>query len=197
MTTMERPTGHNLVFWGAVLTGVVWGLGSLVLFASLWLTLANVYESRTIADNIQWYLAGSSMVSMLIGGFTAGWASASRGGRAGWMHGATTWGGMMIASIVVGLPPVLGGASFSNAYGAIGGLGSTQLLRVGQAGLDWAGFTAGAAGLVLATIAGAYGGRASRGVAMGTIGTEDRDERRLAAVPRPAERPELRRSGTE
>ena len=39
MTTMERPTGHNLVFWGAVLTGVVWGLGSLVLFASLWLTL--------------------------------------------------------------------------------------------------------------------------------------------------------------
>ena len=32
---------------------------------------------------------------------------------------------------------------------------------------------------------------------MGTIGTEDRDERRLAAVPRPAERPELRRSGTE
>lgn len=197
MTTMERPSGHNLVFWGAVLTGVVWGLGSLVLLASLFLTLANVTETTTIADNIQWYLAGSSMAAMLVGGFAAGWASAARGGRPGWMHGATTWGAMMIASVVIGLPPVLGGASFSNAYGAIGGLGSSALLRIGDAGLDWAGFTAGAAGLVLATIAGAYGGRISRGNALGTIVSEERDDRRLAAVPRPAERQELRRSGTE
>lgn len=155
LTTTRRPPEVDMgQHWGAILLGVVWGLASLILLASLFLSLAYAADSATIADNIEWYLAGSAGFAMLIGGFVAGWGSAS--GAMGWIPGLTVWGVMLVASVLIGIPAVLGN-SVSDPIRQITGVSPAS-----AQGMTWSGFTAALVGMLLAAAGGLMGGIAGQ-----------------------------------
>ena len=186
--------GRKLIDWGSVFAGAVWALAITVLLSSLWLALGYASHVAAIRDNIQWYLAGSAMLALLVGGFVAGWFPGVRGWVPGLVNGMTVWGLMLTVSLLVGLPSVIGGAA------AFGGniLGTVTGNAVGHAARTtlntglWAGFWTALIGLVLAALGGAIGGATRREDA--TVQTVDHDERRMDVVE---DRPDVGRTGTE
>lgn len=187
LATSRRPPEVDMgQQWGAILLGVVWGLATLILLASLFLALAYAADSQNIANNIEWYLAGSAGFAMLVGGFVAGWGSAA--GAMGWVPGMTVWGVMLVASVLIGIPAVLGTA-VSNPIGQITGVSPGTAESV-----TWSGFTAALVGLLLAVVGGLMGGIAGQSMLRDAIVDEDveidreRDERmtrrsRMQVVP--------------
>lgn len=166
-TTRRPPEVDMGQHWGAILLGVVWGLATLILLASLFLALAYASDSQTIADNIEWYLAGAAGFAMLVGGFIAGWGSAA--GVMGWVPGMTVWGVMLVASVLIGLPAVLGTA-VSNPIGQITGIAPGTAESV-----TWSGFAAALIGLLLADIGGLIGGIAGQSMLRDRVLDEDEE----------------------
>lgn len=154
-TTMTtRPTAvPSLIRWGAVLAGVVLGLSLLILLTSLWAALAYGSGMTTIADNIEWYVAVSGVVSMLVGGTLAGWLSGIPGGAPGLFNGFAVWGLILIGSIVIGLPAVAATLTV-NPQVAFGG--------TPQSASVWAPFVALLVGALAAGLGGLLGGKTTR-----------------------------------
>jgi hypothetical protein len=148
--------------WGGVWAGLVWTIGLLVLLSSLWLALGFGGSNVEIfADNIEWWLAGTAIASLLVGGIVAGWAPRARGVGAGLLNGMTVWGLLLTISIIIGVPSVLGGAAIvgdtlqaadTATDGATGGLTFD-----GNASL-WATFWTALIGFATAAIGGMIGG---------------------------------------
>ena len=148
--------------WGGVWAGLVWTIGLLVLLSSLWLALGFGGSNVEIfADNIEWWLAGTAIASLLVGGIVAGWAPRARGVGAGLLNGMTVWGLLLTISIIIGVPSVLGGAAIvgdtlqaadSATDGAAAGLTFD-----GNASL-WATFWTALIGFATAAIGGMIGG---------------------------------------
>jgi putative membrane protein (TIGR04086 family) len=185
-TTYGPGRGRTLIHWGAVFAGVVWALAITVLLSALWLALAYGSEIAGIRNNIEWFLAGSAMFALLVGGFVAGWTPGVRGWAPGLLNGMTVWGLMLTASLLLGIPSVLGGAAAfgGNVIGAVtnagtGGAGGAAANQAADTAL-WAGFWTALIGLVLAALGGALGGASPRDEAMyETMTRDDRGDRRV------------------
>jgi putative membrane protein (TIGR04086 family) len=181
------PRGRALVHWGSVFAGAVWALAVTVLLSALWLALGWGSEIDAVQDNIEWFLAGSAMVALFVGGYLAGWLPGVRGWGPGVINGMTVWGLILTVSLLIGVPTVLGGAAtlLDNAGGIarVTGTGGQSLTPGNDAdpGL-WAGFLTALIGFVLAAVGGAIGGASPRSVDMyETFDTadSDRDDGRL------------------
>ena len=196
--------GRTLIHWGSVFAGAVWALAITVLLSALWLALAYGSEIAGIRDNIEWFLAGSAMFALFVGGFLAGWAPGVRGWAPGLLNGMTVWGLMLTISLLIGVPSILGGAA---AFGGniIGGI-----TAAGRAGANagrvaasqavdtslWAGFWTALVGFALAALGGALGGATPRDTGMySTMTPDERDERRMEVVDE--EHRDVPRTGTE
>jgi hypothetical protein len=149
------------VDWGGVWAGLVWTLGLMVLLSSLWLALAfGGSEVDVFANNIEWWLAGTAIASLLIGGIVAGWAPRARGVGAGLVNGMTVWGLLLTISLIIGVPSVLGGAAIVGdtlqvTNGATDGATGLGLDR--DASL-WATFWTALIGFATAALGGMIGG---------------------------------------
>jgi putative membrane protein (TIGR04086 family) len=175
------PRGRALIHWGSVFAGAVWALAVTVLLSALWLALGYGSEIEAVQDNIEWFLAGSAMVALFVGGYLAGWLPGIRGWGPGVISGMTVWGLILTVSLLIGVPTVLGGAAalLDNAGGVarVTGTGGQSLAPGNDAdpGL-WAGFFTALIGFVLAAAGGAIGGASSRSVDMyETFDTADTD----------------------
>jgi hypothetical protein len=148
--------------WGGVWAGLVWTIGILVLLSSLWLALGFGGSNIDVfADNIEWWLAGTAILALLVGGIVAGWAPRARGVAAGLVNGMTVWGLLLTLSIIIGVPSLLGGAAIvgdtlqtaenvtDGGAGTLGLDGNTSL---------WATFWTALIGFATAAIGGMIGG---------------------------------------
>lgn len=97
-----------LVQWRAVFGGVVLGLATMLLLTSLWLALGMGSGIEAIRGNLDWYLAGSAIFVMFLGGYLAGWLGGVRGVTVGLVSGLTVWGLVMLAGLLIATPAVLG-----------------------------------------------------------------------------------------
>lgn len=103
---MAGSPSPQRVRWGAVFAGVVLGLALLVLMTTLWFALAYNSGVDTIRDNLEWFIGGTAVAALFIGGLLAGWLSGVRGAGSGFFNGVTMWGLILIVAVVVGLPAV-------------------------------------------------------------------------------------------
>jgi len=101
-----QPT-VDLVRWGPVVAGVVVGLGAFALVDALWFAIA-AGGSGWVSGNLDWFVGGTAIGALLVAGFVAGLLSGARGAGAGLGNGVTTWGLLVVLSLVAGVPGVLG-----------------------------------------------------------------------------------------
>ena len=94
------------VRWGAVFAGVVLGLALLALVTTLWFALAYNSGVDMIRDNLEWFVGGTAVAALFVGGLLAGWLSGVRGAGSGFFNGITMWGLILIVAVAVGLPAV-------------------------------------------------------------------------------------------
>jgi hypothetical protein len=104
--TMAGSPSPQRVRWGAVFAGVVLGLALLALLTTLWFALAYNSGVDTIRDNLEWFIGGTAVAALFIGGLLAGWLSGVRGPGSGFFNGITMWGLILIVAVAVGLPAV-------------------------------------------------------------------------------------------
>jgi putative membrane protein (TIGR04086 family) len=193
----EPRPARTLIRWSAVFAGAVWALAITVLLSSLWLALGFGSDISGIRDNIEWFLAGSTMLALLAGGFVAGWLPGVRGWGPGLLNGMTVWGLLLTVSLLIGVPSVIGGAAAfgGNIIGNVTGGGQAAAARASETAL-WAGFWTALVGFVLAAIGGALGGATPRQRAMYRQFDREPDEeqRRMEVVD---ERRDVPRTGTD
>lgn len=173
------PTGgRTLIHWGSVFAGAVWALAITVLLSALWLALAYGSEVHGIRANIEWFLAGSAMFALLVGGFVAGWLPGTRGWTPGLINGMTVWGLMLTISLLIGIPSVIGGAAAfgGNILGSVANGGKSVAATQAADTSLWAGFWTALVGFILAALGGAIGGATPRDESM--YETFDRDASR-------------------
>src|SRR4029453_8852066 len=173
------PRGRALIHWGSVFAGAVWALAVTVLLSALWLALAYASEVGFVQDNLEWFLAGSAMVGLFVGGYLAGYLPGVRGWGPGVINGMTVWGLILTVSLLIGIPSVLGGAAalLDNVGGVsrVTGAGGQSLGNEVDPGL-WAGFLTALIGFILAAAGGALGGASPRDADMyETFDTADTD----------------------
>lgn len=101
------PTPRPRIRWGAVLAGMVLAVALLVLASSLWFALAFDSGQSLIRDDLEWFVGGSAIVCVLIGGFAAGRLSGVPGAGPGLAHGLTLWAVTLLVVLAVGIPSVI------------------------------------------------------------------------------------------
>lgn len=181
MIDIESKRGP-LVRWGAIFTGVVWGLAAMAVLAALWLALAYPSGSGFIRDNLEWFLAGSGAFALFLAGLLAGVLTDNRGPGSGWLHGMTAWGTLLIATLIFGLPSVFGLFSAGQLRTIDGG----DLIGPGASDAMWATFLTLVIGAAAAALGGIIGGAPRRSVgAAGRHARSDAD-RALDIDPRTA-----------
>ena len=119
-STYVREGNVPLIQWRAVFGGVVIGLATMLMLTALWLALGLGSDMGAVTTNLDWYLAGSGIFAMLLGGYLAGWLSGVRGFSAGLVNGLAVWalvliGGLLIAAPVLGVLGVQQAASIEGA----------------------------------------------------------------------------------
>lgn len=110
-TPMMAEMGRPLIQWRAVFGGALLGLASMILLTSLWLAVGFGGDVATVRTNMDWYLGGSAIFAMLLGGFLAGWLSGIRGPMVGMVNGSTVWALVLITTMTVGVPAAIGRVS--------------------------------------------------------------------------------------
>ena len=154
--------GPSLIRWAAVFAGAIVGFALFALLTALWVALAyrdigggagsDNINIEGIEDNLEWFIAGSGAFAMLAGGFFTGWFTSLRGAGVGALNGFVGWGATVVATVVFGVPSVLG------AFSSFGSMTGDDVLFGGL----WAAFWTLAGGLVLAVLGGLAGGTARR-----------------------------------
>jgi hypothetical protein len=150
----DRPA--SLLRWGSVFGGAVVGAAFFALLTSLWLALANASDVRVFADYLSWWIGGSAIAAMFVGGMLAGWLTTVRGMVAGLFHGLTVWGLMLVVLVSVSLP-ALSAFDFTPARAA--GSAATAPAALTHTTL-WTFFWATLIGLGAAAVGGILGGLA-------------------------------------
>jgi len=157
-STTEMQAGPQRIRWGSIFAGAVIGLALLVVLATLWFAMAYGSEMETVRDNLRWFVGGSAIAALLVGGIIAGYGSGVRGAGSGALHGITIWGLLLIVIIAVGIPSV-------NTIFSVGRVATQVTNQTAQgavaAGSDtalWATFWSIIGGFVAAAIGGAIGG---------------------------------------
>jgi hypothetical protein len=147
----------SLIRWGAVFGGAVIGLSLLVLLSAVWVAVGIGNGTAAVADNMTWFLAGSAVLSMFVGGLLAGWLSGVPGAAPGFFNGLTVWGLILIAALVVGPAAVM------QTMGAEVTAGAEQAVQAGmQPDTLWAAVLALLVGALAAGLGGTVGGALTR-----------------------------------
>jgi hypothetical protein len=154
-TTAGATPAPSLIRWGAVIAGVILGMSLLLLLAALWVAIGFGTGAEAVAENLEWFMAGSAIVAMLAGGYLAGWLSGVPGTAPGFFNGLTVWGAILIGSIAVGAPGVLGTVNIDPAT-----LTGQEVGMQGEA--LWAPFVALLIGALAAGLGGVLGGATTR-----------------------------------
>jgi hypothetical protein len=154
----EMQAGPQRIRWGAIFAGAVIGLALLVVLTTLWFAMAYGSEMQSVRDNLRWFVGGSAIASLLVGGIIAGYGSGVRGTGSGILHGITIWGLLLIVIVAVGIPSV-------NTIFNVGRVATQVTTQTAQgavaAGSDtalWATFWSIVGGFIAAAIGGAIGG---------------------------------------
>jgi hypothetical protein len=163
----------TLIRWGAVFGGVVVGLGTLILLASLWFAIAFGSGVTEIGNNLEWYIGISAIVAMFIGGLVAGWLSGIRGFGPGFFNGVSVWGISLIASLLIGVPGVIGAGAAGGGTPTFGIFDEQALLAQGDA--FWASFISLLVGALAAAIGGVIGAAFTRPAQLTGRGMVERD----------------------
>jgi hypothetical protein len=170
-----------LIRWGAVLGGMIIGLSLLIVLTTLWLALVYGAQVTAVEANITWFLAGSAVVAMLVGGFLAGWLSGVPGAGPGFFNGVTVWGLILIAALAIGTPGMLQIVD-PTTIGAEQAAGQLA----GQGDAMWAAFVSLLVGALAAGLAGMVGGMITRPAGVyGPAVEEERVAERRSADTRP------------
>lgn len=206
------PRGTTLIRWGAVIAGAVWAIAVFALLTTLWAAIGFQAGVDAIADNMNWWVAGTAIAALFIGGLVAGAMAGVRGSGIGAANGMTVWGVFVLIAAISGGVGAAGFLNLTNtgdveattaAENIFGGVGNDAL---------WPAFFALLIGAAAAALGGLIGG-ASRARAMGvdmddhdvyptrerTVVRDDRDadvrDRRPAYVGRHDESREAREAG--
>lgn len=153
--TMAGSPSPQRVRWGAVFAGVVLGLALLALLTTLWFALAYNSGVDTIRDNLEWFVGGTAVAALFVGGLLAGWLSGVRGPGSGFFNGITMWGLILIVAVAVGLPAIfnvlnLGRVTSITDEGGLLGTGVDETL--------WASFWTILGGFLASGLGGLIGG---------------------------------------
>ena len=153
--TMAASPSPQRVRWGAVFAGVVLGLALLALLTTLWFALAYNSGVDTVRDNLEWFVGGTAVGALFVGGLLAGWLSGVRGAGSGLFNGITMWGLILIVAVAVGLPAIfnvlnLGRVTSITDEGGLIGTGVDETL--------WATFWTILGGFVASGLGGMIGG---------------------------------------
>lgn len=159
----------NDVRWGAVTSGTFVGLGTMALLSSLWVALGYATDVGFISDNIQWWLAGTGVLSFLVAGLVSGYTSGVRGARAGFMNSATVWG--LITTVGIAIAVGIGFATLNLDNGGFSNLDA----QVSDSAL-WATFGGVVVGMLASTLGGMLGGLAMRPVVYAPTATRGDDD---------------------
>ncbi len=138
--------------WGAVIAGGVLAVALLLVLTSLWMALGFGSEVRSVAENLAWFIGGSAIFCLFVGGWVAGRMSGVRGAGTGMAHGATLWAVVLLATLSIGIPAVLNILNLGRVTTEIGQ--QTGVIAQGVDASLWATFLS----LVGALIAAAFGG---------------------------------------
>jgi len=145
-----------VISWGAVFGGAVVGLALFTLLSSLWLALAFESGVAVVRTNLAWFLGGSALGCLFLGGIITGYLTGIRSAGSGILHGWSLWGLLMIATIAIGIPSVL------NIFGLDRVTTGLDTGNVGNANALWATFWTILGGFVAAGLGGAIGGAVAR-----------------------------------
>ena len=143
----DLPGGRGTIRWGAVFAGTILGVALMTLFTMLWLALAYGSNQASITEHLNWWLAGTAIGAMFLGGLLAGWLAGRRGVAVGLFHGMTVWGLLLIVGVAVGVPAVFHVTTTETGF--IAHMRATAL---------WTEFWAMLIGLGAASIGGVFGG---------------------------------------
>ena len=152
-STYVRGEATPLVQWRAVFGGVVLGLATMLLLTALWLAIGMGSGVAGVMANLDWYLGGSAIFAMLLGGYLAGWLGGVRGASVGLVSGLTVWGLVMLAGLLVAAPAVLGVLGVRQATSVEGAAQATVAARA-----TWPVFWSLLIGFGAAAIGGLLGG---------------------------------------
>ena len=144
------------VRWGAVIAGGVLAVALLLLLSSLWMALGFGSEISSIADNLEWFIGGSVIFCLFVGGWVAGRMSGVRGAGAGMAHGATLWAVVLLVTLAVGIPAILNILNLGRVATEIDQ--QTGVIAQGVDASLWATFLSLVGALVAAAIGGVIGG---------------------------------------
>jgi hypothetical protein len=165
LRTGEQRVEQRLIDWGGVWAGLIWTIGIMVLLSSLWIALGYTGNGvGAIANDIEWWLAGTAIFALFVGGIIAGWAPRARGGSAGVVNGMTVWGTLLTLSLVIGVPSILGGAAIVGdtltdpAQVETGVTAATTGITLDPDASLWATFLVALIGFVTAALGGVIGG---------------------------------------
>jgi hypothetical protein len=169
-------TAPSLIRWGAVVGGVILGMSLLLLLASLWVAIGFGAGVAAVAENLEWFMAGSAVVAMFAGGYLAGWLSGVPGTGPGFFNGLTVWGAILIGSIAVGVPGALSAINIDPAT-----LTGAQADMAVQGQALWAPFVSLLIGALAAGLGGVLGGATTRPASAYTtpVVTETTEDREI------------------
>src|SRR3954447_18946465 len=99
----DAAPSRSLVSWGAVFAGALIAAAVMTLLTLL-LEAINAdrsYSSSTFAQNLNWWLAGTAILSTFLAGFFAAWLARGRGFLVGLVQALTEWGVLTLAVVVI------------------------------------------------------------------------------------------------
>ena len=162
--TMENDegAGRTLIRWSAVFAGTLLGLATLALLSSLWLALARASSVDMIGRNIEWFIGVSAVVCLFLAGMLAGYLSGVRGAGTGFLHGATIWALLLIATLLVGVPAILNVFSLGQLTRDVQATTTTTVTNQAVYNALWGTFWTILGGFVAAGIGGVIGGAVTR-----------------------------------
>jgi hypothetical protein len=152
--TLAGSPSPQRVRWGAVFAGVVLGLALLALLTTLWFALAYNSGVDVVRDNLEWFIGGTAVAALFIGGLLAGWLSGVRGPGSGFFNGITMWGLILIVAVAVGLPAVFNILNL----GPVASIDEGGLIGTGVDDTLWATFLTILGGFLASGLGGLIGG---------------------------------------
>lgn len=152
----EESGPPTRVRWGAVIAGGVLAVALLLLLSSFWMALGFGSGIDAVAQNLEWFIGGSAIACLFVGGWVAGRMSGVRGAGAGIAHGATLWAVVLLVTLSIGIPAVLNILNLGRVATEIDR--QTGVIAQGVDASLWATFLSLVGALVAAAIGGLIGG---------------------------------------
>jgi hypothetical protein len=101
-TTVAEPApNRSLVSWGSVFAGALIAFAVMTLLSLLWLGIHADRSMTSVANELDWYLAGSAILATLLAGFFSAWLARDRGVVVGVTQSLTEWGLLTLAVVII------------------------------------------------------------------------------------------------